>query len=197
MADDSVVAVMQPTTPGFHDARTHEELEAAVASADAAVRLAEADMRRLEAALDFARTELQRAEALARPKRSRTEAFDKAKFEVETNEAALASAKAQIEVRRNERASAWRPDLIDPTALPHRQTRPAASRLRAPVTGRILKIIQESEAVVQAGTPLDRHRRPARSRSGGGPAFHRRRPDQAWLRRCGSTAGAARRCRGA
>src|SRR6266487_1394265 len=59
-ADETVVAVMQPRTPGFIDARSREELEAAVASADAAVKQAEADGRRLQATLDFSRTELQR-----------------------------------------------------------------------------------------------------------------------------------------
>ena len=53
-ADETVVAVMQPTVPSFHDARTHEELEAALSAADAAVRLAEAEVRRIEAALDYA-----------------------------------------------------------------------------------------------------------------------------------------------
>ena len=77
-ADDSVVVVMQPMTPGFIDARSREELEAAVASADAAVRQAEADIRKLQAILNFARTELQRAQALARTQTISTQAFDKA-----------------------------------------------------------------------------------------------------------------------
>lgn len=77
-ADDSVVVVMQPMTPGFIDARSREELEAAVASADAAVRQAEADIRKLQAILNFARTELQRAQALAHTQAISTQAFDKA-----------------------------------------------------------------------------------------------------------------------
>src|SRR6266581_1549951 len=91
-ADQTVVAVMQPMAPGFIDARSREELEAAVASADAAVKQAEADIRRLQAALDFSRNELQRAQALARTQTISTQAFDKAKFGVETSEAALISA---------------------------------------------------------------------------------------------------------
>ena len=62
IADESIVAVMEPTRPAFHDARTHEELQGALAAAEAAVRLAEAEVRRTEAALDFA----QRAAACAR-----------------------------------------------------------------------------------------------------------------------------------
>ncbi|MDW9688388.1 efflux RND transporter periplasmic adaptor subunit [Sinorhizobium meliloti] len=151
--DETVVAVMQPTVPSFHDARTHEELQAALAATEAAVRLAEAEARRIEAALVFSRTELQRAEALARTGAVSLKALDKAKFDVETNEAALASAKAQVEVRRNERASVAARLSGSSGATP--QSDPACCiQLRAPVTGRILKIIQESEGVVQAGAPL-------------------------------------------
>jgi HlyD family secretion protein len=152
-ADETVVAVMQPTIPSFHDARTHDELQAVLAAAEAAVKLAEAELSRIEAALAFSRTELQRALALARTKAIAPKILDKAKFDVETNDAALASAKAQLEVRRNERASvAARLREPSGTAMP---SDPACCiQLKAPVTGRVLKIIQESEGVVQAGTPL-------------------------------------------
>jgi HlyD family secretion protein len=152
-ADETVVAVMQPTMPTFHDARTHEELKAALGAADAAVRLAEAEVRRIESALAFSRTELERAAALARTDAISLKSLDKAKFDVETNEAALLSAKAQLDVRRNERASlAVR--VSEPTGATAPTNPACCIQLRAPVTGRILKIIQENEAVVQPGAPL-------------------------------------------
>src|SRR5262245_4909003 len=104
-ADETVVAVIQPTWPGLHDVRTHEELGAALTAADAAVRLAEAEVRRIDAALAFSRTELERAQALARTDAISLKALDKARFEVDASEASLASAKAQLDVRRSERAS--------------------------------------------------------------------------------------------
>ena len=154
IADETVVAVMQPTAPGFHDVRTHEELQAALAAAEAAVRFAEADMRRIEAALAFSRSEFKRAELLVRTDAISLKALDKAKFDVETNEAALASAKAQIEVRRHERAS-MAAKLNHPSGGSDLQSDPACCiQIRAPVTGRVLKLIQESETVVQAGAQL-------------------------------------------
>jgi HlyD family secretion protein len=153
-ADETVVAIMQPTRPAFHDIRTHEELEAALAAAEAAVKLAEADVRRIEAALAFARTELERAQKLARTDSITLKALDKAKFDVETNEAALASAKAQLDVRRYERASAAA-RLAHPTGGADPASDPACCvQIRAPVSGRVLKLIQESEGVVPAGAPL-------------------------------------------
>lgn len=153
VAVDETVAVMQPTVPSFHDARTHEELKAALGATEAAVTLSEAEARRIEAALKYSRTELQRAEALARTEAISVKVLDKARFDVETNEAALASAKAQVEVRRNERSSVAA-RLSEPSgAIP--QLDPACCiQLRAPMNGSILKIIQESEGVVQTGAPL-------------------------------------------
>lgn len=151
-ADETVVAVMQPSTPAFHDARTHEELRAALAAADAAVTLAEAELRRIEAALGFARNELKRAQPLAEKGTISEAALDRAALAVDTNEAARASARAQLQVRRNERASV--------AARVGNSSRVGASdsdcciRMQAPVTGQILKLVQQSEAVVSAGAPL-------------------------------------------
>jgi HlyD family secretion protein len=123
VADGTVVAVMRATAPGFLDVRSREELQAALAAADAAVGFAEHEVQRIEAALEFARGELERAQALARRDAIAAKALDKARVDVETNGHALASARAQLAVRRGERASiAAR--LIDPstdsspTALP-------------------------------------------------------------------------------
>lgn len=153
--DQTVVAVMQPTVPSFHDARSHEELLAAQAAAEAAVKLAEANVRRIEAALAFSRSELGRAEALIRTDAISLKGVDKARFDVETNEAALASTKAQLEVRRYERASVAAKLIHPSSSSADAQSDPACCvQIRAPVTGRVLKLIQESETVVQAGAPL-------------------------------------------
>ena len=153
VADGTVVAVMQATAPGFLDVRSREELQAALAAADAAVGFAEHEVQRIEAALEFARSELERALALARQDVIAAKVLDKARVDVETNGHALASAKAQLAVRRGERASiAAR--LIDPSTDSGPTDVAWGVQLRAPVSGRILKIHQESEAVVLAGTPL-------------------------------------------
>lgn len=151
--DETVLAVMQPTLPSFHDARTHEELLAALAAADATVNLAAAEMRRIEAALAFSRTALGRAEALARTEAISLKSLDGAKFDVETNDAALASAKAQLEVRRNERDSVAA-RVGEQSGVAPKPDPACCIQLHAPVTGNVLKIIQESEGVVQAGAPL-------------------------------------------
>lgn len=151
-ADETVVAVMQPSTPAFHDARTHEELRAALAAADAAVNLAEAERRRIEAALSFARTDLKRAQPLAEKGTISQAALDKATLAVDTGEAALASAKAQLQVRRNERASVAA-RVANPSSASAGDSA-CCIQIQAPVTGQVLKLVQESESVVPAGAPL-------------------------------------------
>src|SRR5579863_2344602 len=152
-ANETVVALMQPTPPSFIDIRSHDELEAEVTAADAAIQQQEAEVRRLEAAVDFSRTEFQRAQTLSRTQTISAQAFDKAKFDVDSNEAALASAKAQVDVRRSTRAS-LAARLIDPTNAPTSTDAACCVRVVAPASGRILKIIQDSEAVVPSGAPL-------------------------------------------
>lgn len=153
IANETVVAVMQPAVPSFLDYRSREELQAMLTAAAAAITLAEAEVQRIEAALEFARGELRRAEVLARTDAISARAVEKARLDVRTNEAALASAKAQLEVRRSERA-AIAARLIDPATAAAPSPATCCIQLRAPVTGRVLKVIQESEAVVAAGAPL-------------------------------------------
>jgi len=150
--DDSVVAVMQPMRPSFLDIRTREELQASLEAAKSAVTLAEHEVHRIQAALDYYRSELQRVEKLKIGETISAKAIDEAKFRVETNEAALGTAKAQLDVRRNEVAS-LEARLADPSDTPPDESS-CCIQIRAPVTGRVLKIYQESENVVQPGAPL-------------------------------------------
>jgi HlyD family secretion protein len=127
VANETVVAVMQPTVPSFIDVRSRGQLEAELAAVDDAVKQGEAEVRRLEAAVAFSRVELQRAEPLARTQNVSAQAVDKARFEVDTNEAALASAKAQVECGAAY-AQASPPDYSTLQARPQRRIPPVASR---------------------------------------------------------------------
>jgi HlyD family secretion protein len=152
-AAETVVAIMQPTVPSFLDARTREELQAMLTAADAAIALAEAEVQRIEAALEFSRGELRRAEALARTQAIPARTLEKARLDVKTNEAALASARAQLDVRRSDRA-VIAARLIEPAAANPATSAGCCIQLRAPITGVVLKIVQDYEAFVLAGTPL-------------------------------------------
>ncbi len=153
IADETIVAVMQPVIPAFHNASTHAELLAAMSAAEAAEKFAQAEMRRIAASLDFSRKELKRAQALARTDAIAVRTLDKARFDAEANEAALASAKAQLDVRRSERASVAA-RLLDPSSVAAQASPSCCIQIRSPVAGRVLRILQESETIVKAGAPM-------------------------------------------
>jgi HlyD family secretion protein len=84
VVDETIIAVLEPMRPGFHDARTHQELEGASAAAEAAVKLAEAEVRRITAALEFSRNELRRARVLIKTEAISPKALDRAMFDART-----------------------------------------------------------------------------------------------------------------
>ena len=147
--DQTIVASIQPADPGLLDARTRKVAEAAVEAARAGVDLATAQVREAEAQLAFAEEELNRATTLVRRGTISERAFDKAKLDVETAAAAVESAKAQLRVRQRELESA-EAALIEGGG----GGTTCCTDVRAPVSGRVLRVLTESEQVVLAGTPL-------------------------------------------
>ncbi len=155
IAGKTMVAIIQPGDPSFLDARTRRELRAAVAAATAAVSLADAQVLRAKSELVFAEAELNRAVQLRETQTISAQALEKARLDVETGKAAVASEQATLEFRRRELESA-EARLMGPESV---QAHPddaddCCVRVTAPVDGRVLKIIHESEQRVGAGQPL-------------------------------------------
>jgi HlyD family secretion protein len=151
-AGETVVAVIEPGDPGFLDIRTQRVSEAQIEATRAAINLAEAQLRQAQAQLDFAQSDLTRAMELARRETISQRALDQARFEVLTAESGLASAQATLEVRRRELASA-EAGLIQPGGAGN--TAPnCCINVMAPTSGRVLRVLVESEQVVQPGTAL-------------------------------------------
>jgi HlyD family secretion protein len=154
VANHTVVALLQPTMPSLLDVRTRKELEAARDAAQAAVGLAEAEVMRASASLDFARSDFNRIAVLARSGTASVQALERARMQVQTGEATLTSAIAALEVRKRELKSA-EARLIEPVNVSGEGAPGACCiELRAPASGEILKLEQESERVVTPGTPL-------------------------------------------
>ncbi len=154
IADETLLATLEPADPSFLDARSEREAQAVVRAAEAARGLAEAELTRAEAELEFARAELKRARSLARKGTISSSSLDRAILEVKTREAALATAGAALRVKRHELETA-RARLIAPVGgVLASGEGGCCAEIRAPVSGQVLKILQESEAVVAAGTAL-------------------------------------------
>ena len=134
--------------------RTLRELEAQVEAGKAAVALAEAEIRQAESELEFAESELTRARALIRNKTISERAHERARIDVDTRRAAVARAKSNLEVRKRELESGQARLIAPDEAWKGEVPVGCCVTVRAPVSGRVLRLIQESERVVLAGTPL-------------------------------------------
>lgn len=154
VAGETVLATIRPTDPTFLDRRARAQAEATIKAAEAAFALAEAERARAEAELDFARSELDRSAKLAQRGTISQRELDRATLELRTREAALATAEATITKRRYELEMA-RAALIQPGQRVGDGVAPECCvEVFAPVDGRVLRMIQESEGVVLAGAPL-------------------------------------------
>jgi HlyD family secretion protein len=154
VANKTLVAEIEPTEPTFLDVRSQRVNQAAVHAALAAVDLAQAQIKQAKSQLEFAKNDLGRAERLAVSKTISDRALEKAKLDVISAEAAVASSVATLEVRRRELESA-KAHLIQPGEV-NADTRSASCciQVHSPINGVVLKIVAESEQVVQPGTPL-------------------------------------------
>jgi len=153
VADKTIVANIEPTDPSFLDVRSEAEAKASVQSAEAAKSLAKARLLEAQAELDFARAELNRARGLIRDVTISGRALDEAERLFRTRSAAVATVEAEMRIRDSELARA-RARLVSPIDTQKRHGACACVPVMAPVNGRILRLIRESEGVVQAGDPL-------------------------------------------
>jgi len=153
VADQTLVARIEPSDPSFLDVRSAAEARAGVDAAAAARTHAGAQVRRAQAELDFARAEYERIRALARSHTVSENELDSAQRRARTAEAALAEAQAARQVRESEYQVA-RARLLAPSAARERVADCDCVSVYSPVNGRVLRIVNESEGVVGSGTPL-------------------------------------------
>ena len=153
MAGETVLATIEPSDPTFLDRRTRSQARAEVKAAEATLALAQAELNRVRAELTFARSELERARRLVLRNNISKRALDKAGRDVSTGQAAEESATATVRMRRHQLEMA-RAMLITPSQKNGKAGGQCCVDVRAPVSGRVLRLIQESEGVIAAGTPL-------------------------------------------
>jgi HlyD family secretion protein len=151
IAGQTIVAQLEPSEPAFLDARARAQAEARVKAATAARALSAADVRLAQAEVDNAGKELTRVEGLApRGLVARVE-LERAQMRQQKADAALESARSALNVKQFELENA-RMLLADYSGA-NPETLPFIS-LKAPVSGRIFRVLQKSESVVAAGTPI-------------------------------------------
>jgi HlyD family secretion protein len=145
----AVVATLQPVLPPLQDQRTLRELRARVTTARALADRAQAQMGAADIELARTRSELKRSEELARG------GFI-SEYKLDTDQLVVQTAQKNLESASNARRAAGyevEQALAALAAVEHGA--PGATfALRAPVSGRVVRVAQTSETPLLVGTPV-------------------------------------------
>ncbi len=151
-AGQTVIARMQPTDPELLDPRALAQARARVNAAKQRLQSAKADLAKSNAAVNFAETEMGRLRRIRKGNAASPSEFEQKQlnFRFRTEEAKSAGfavdiAEYELEL---EKAALM---LTDPEQGGDSEMELA---IKAPIDGRVLRISQESSAVVTAGSPL-------------------------------------------
>lgn len=152
LAGETVIAEIEPVDPDFLDIRSEAEARASVDTAQAALNHAKAQLIQAQAELKFASAERERMRQLLESRTVSVRAMEDADRVLETRRAAVETQNAAVAMRLSELEAA-RIRLQRPTGASSPGTCPCIP-IHAPVSGKVLRILHESEGVVAAGHPL-------------------------------------------
>lgn len=147
---DAVIATLSPALSPMLDARTEAELSARLEAGGANIDRAQARIARARVAVEEARGLLRRYQGLRKDGYVSAQQIDSQRLAVDAATRELAAAEQERHVAEHERD-------IARAALSAVRGGPQAERalaLRAPVAGRVLRVLQDSAAPVAIGTPL-------------------------------------------
>ena len=143
---------LEPLRSDVLDPRRRAEAEARVASARSAMLAAEQQATAAQADEELARLELRRIEKLAGIQYVAEDELDRARAQARSGAAKLRSAQFALEVSRHELEAAK--TALEYSAAQDGSEPPELVEIRAPVEGRVLRLLRESEGVVASGAPL-------------------------------------------
>jgi HlyD family secretion protein len=149
----TLLATLVPSAPTLFDTRTERELAERVGTTEAGLLRANAAVEHAHVALDQANADLARAAQLAGQGFTSKESLERVQRGVELKAKELKIAEFDGHVAEHQVALA--------RAAQSRARQEAGGsaggqrwQIRSPVAGRVLRVVQESEAVVPVGTPI-------------------------------------------
>ncbi len=147
----NIVATILPSPVPFLDPRARRETEERLGAAEAARERATAEIDRTRAEAAQAQNELGRVQTLVQRGVSTKQALERAELAARVTERLLGAAEFQNHAAEHavEQAKALLARYDQGSAAASE-----AWHVTAPVSGHVLKVLQESEAIVAAGTPL-------------------------------------------
>jgi HlyD family secretion protein len=146
------LAQLEPRRSNILDPRSRAEAQARVAAAKAALKAAEENMRAARAGAEYAEKELERIRQLQNNGLVSQDRLDQADAEAKRTSAILRSSEFAVEVARFDVEAAR--TALQYSAAVNSRKHDELVIIRAPVKGRVLKIQQKSEGVVNEGQAL-------------------------------------------
>jgi HlyD family secretion protein len=154
-----VLALIEPADPELLDPRALAQAEARVRACRASLDKAGAQRKWAEAALDLAETEYARAEQLVQKSALSKSELDSKRMQKRTREEEVRRDRSAEEMARSELELAQaallrtRPHSSEADENAHFEI-PSPAMTRSGLVFHVLRVLQESEAIVTAGTPL-------------------------------------------
>jgi HlyD family secretion protein len=147
----TVLASFYPAAPTLLDSRTRAESEARMKAAQASRDQARIALQRAHDEVAFSRSELARQREVAKFGGITDERLAAVELDVRTKEAQVKAAELALQAAEHEleAARALLQQVVNPSAGTG-----GALTLRSPIDGIVLRVLQESESLVAAGTPL-------------------------------------------
>lgn len=152
-AGRSVLATLEPSDPSLLDARAKAEIEARVKGTDAARQQADATLKRAISSHHLARSQWERVKNLRSSGTVSADELDTAesKERVAADEVRAAEFAVRVAEFEHEQAKAAR---IRTQQRQSAETEQDRFDIRSPISGLVLRVFQESEAVVASGARL-------------------------------------------
>lgn len=153
VATETQVALIQPTDPDLLDPRALAEAQSRLKSAEVRLSQMEPRVQLAKDKLNFAETELGRIRQLTSKNASTRSDVDAAELAFDTARAEHADAVFAQEISEFELQLA-KAALIHTNGSAEQGEKAYQLPIQSPISGRVLRVFQESATVVTAGTPL-------------------------------------------
>lgn len=150
LARSTLLARIEPVEPGPLDARTYAQAQASIRSLQAQLSASRSRVGEAQAELRLAERDFARAAELEERGFATKAGLDRARAARDRARSGVAAARQSASAVEQELASARATLLVSGSRAPGR----GAVSVTAPVSGYVLRVPQESERVVVAGTPL-------------------------------------------
>ncbi|MBY0587846.1 HlyD family efflux transporter periplasmic adaptor subunit [bacterium] len=152
---ETVLASIEPADPSLLDARSLAQAEAKVAANEAALQRAEAELKRSEASLERSQLHFKRIKSLQESRSASSEALEDAELALRSDTEQHAAARFNVTIARFElEQSRAALTHFRPNNSPATTDAEWRMDVHSPISGSVLRVLQESSAVVSPGTPI-------------------------------------------